>query len=65
MREAIQTANTLLEPYIRHTPVIQIAGTDWNLDCSPTLKLETLQYTGSFKARGAFNRLLRPCPRPV
>src|SRR6266567_1855640 len=58
MREAISTANTLLAPYIRQTPVIQIAGADWNLDCHPTLKLETLQYTGSFKSRGAFNRIL-------
>lgn len=36
--------------YVRHTPVIDHEGV--------VLKLELLQHSGSFKARGAFNRLL-------
>jgi threonine dehydratase len=36
---------------VRRTPVLQVAPTLW-------LKLELLQHTGTFKARGAFNRQL-------
>jgi threonine dehydratase len=43
--------------FVRRTPVVQVeAGT---LGAAPVaLKLELLQHTGSFKARGAFNTLL-------
>jgi len=63
-RQAILHAHGKIQPYIRRTPVIEIAGTDCGLrDCRVTLKLELLQYTGSFKARGAFaNLLLRQVP---
>ncbi|WP_432564956.1 threonine/serine dehydratase [Kineococcus sp. SYSU DK003] len=37
---------------VRRTPVLQVAPGRW-------LKLEVLQHTGTFKARGAFNRQLR------
>jgi threonine dehydratase len=36
---------------VRHTPVLDVDG-------SVCLKLEYLQHSGSFKARGAFNRIL-------
>ena len=39
---------------VRRTPVIEVAIDDHRL----TLKLELLQHTGSFKARGALNKLL-------
>lgn len=44
-----------IAPHVRRTPVIetQIAGQD------VALKLEQMQLTGSFKARGAFNTLLQ------
>jgi len=39
--------------------VIEVRGADLNLDVdSVVLKLELLQHTGSFKPRGAFNRIL-------
>ncbi len=54
-RKTIAAAASRISPYVRHTPTLQTAfgGCD-----SVTLKLELLQHTGSFKPRGAFNRLL-------
>jgi threonine dehydratase len=40
---------------VRTTPLIQLDG---DLASRGVLKLEQLQHTGSFKARGAFNRIL-------
>jgi threonine dehydratase len=49
-RERIAEIERLIRPYIRHTPVIEADGL--------MLKLELLQHSGSFKARGAFANLL-------
>jgi threonine dehydratase len=59
-RDEIERAYDTIRPYLRRTPVIEV-------DLDPvgpvTLKLEQLQYAGSFKARGAFtNLLLRDVP---
>jgi threonine dehydratase len=64
-RERIEAAERVIRPYIRRTPVIEIGGRDFGLDGPPvTLKLELLQHSGSFKARGAFaNMLLREVPK--
>jgi len=43
---------------VRHTPVLHLSAADLGLGFPVTLKLELLQHTGSFKPRGAFNRLL-------
>ncbi|MEA2813968.1 MAG: threonine dehydratase [Rhodospirillaceae bacterium] len=49
----------LIAPHIRRTPVVQIDGTDLGLAPGGVLlKLEQLQHSGSFKARGAFANLL-------
>jgi threonine dehydratase len=49
----------LIRPFVRRTPVVEIDGGDFGLDgISITLKLEMLQHSGSFKARGAFTNLL-------
>src|SRR6202166_995055 len=55
----IRAAHARIRSHIRHTPLLETA--------SPTpgapplsLKLECLQATGSFKARGAFHNLLTP-----
>lgn len=45
------TARERIAPYIRRTPM-------HSLPDGPLLKLENLQVTGSFKARGAFNHVL-------
>ena len=43
-----------IRPYIVTTPTFQTLSFGQRID----LKLEQLQYTGSFKCRGAFNSLL-------
>jgi threonine dehydratase len=57
-RSAIAAAATRLAAYVRHTPVVEIDGNSLSCRCPVKLKLELLQHTGSFKPRGAFNRLL-------
>ncbi|MFM9939678.1 MAG: serine/threonine dehydratase [Hyphomicrobiaceae bacterium] len=55
---AIAAAAARIEGRVRQTPIIAIEGRDLGLDLGPiTLKLELLQHTGSFKARGAFASL--------
>ena len=49
----------LIRPYVRVTPTLRTSGDE--IGCAPfplTLKLELLQHSGSFKARGAFANLL-------
>lgn len=43
---------------VRRTPTIRLAGGELGLAYPVTLKLELLQHAGSFKPRGAFNRVL-------
>ncbi|MGH7043254.1 MAG: pyridoxal-phosphate dependent enzyme [Acetobacteraceae bacterium] len=61
-RAAIAAAARRLAPVIRHTPALRVSRDEIGLAGTPlahlTLKLELLQHTGSFKPRGAFNRLL-------
>ena len=57
-RNAIEEASGRIAPYIRHTPTIALNAGDLGVPSPVCLKLECLQHTGSFKARGAFNRLL-------
>jgi threonine dehydratase len=58
-REHITATYQLIRPYIRRTPILEIPGADFGLDSSNMIfKLELLQHSGSFKARGAFNNLL-------
>jgi threonine dehydratase len=55
----IEAAYPLIRPHIRETPVIEVAAADFGLAGAPiTLKLEFLQVSGTFKARGAFYNLL-------
>jgi threonine dehydratase len=63
-RESIVSTYATIRPYIRRTPVIEVEGSDFGLDgIRLALKLEQLQHSGSFKARGAFtNLLMRPIP---
>jgi threonine dehydratase len=56
--EAIRDARARIAPRIRRTPVVEITGAEIGLSDFPlTLKLECLQHSGSFKARGAFASL--------
>ncbi|MBR1125979.1 threonine/serine dehydratase [Bradyrhizobium lablabi] len=57
--QSIAQCEKLIRQHIRRTPVIEVAGQDFGLTAeSLTLKLELLQHSGSFKARGAFANLL-------
>ncbi len=53
-----------IRPHIRETPVAEVDGAEFGLsDIRLVFKLEQLQHSGSFKARGAFaNLLLREVP---
>lgn len=57
-QDDIRAAARRVTPYIRTTPVIQLESGWSDVPGDTFLKLESLQITGSFKPRGAFNRLL-------
>jgi threonine dehydratase len=57
-RERIAATYELIEPHVRHTPLITVDGGDFSLPSPLRLKLEFMQHGGSFKARGAFANLL-------
>ena len=63
-REHISATAAVIRPHVRSTPVVEISGSDLGLaNLQICLKLELLQHSGSFKARGAFaNLLLRRIP---
>lgn len=63
-RDRISATAAAVRDHIRRTPVVDLSGSDLGLPNNPiTLKLELLQHSGSFKARGAFaNLLLRQIP---
>ncbi|MCA1415751.1 threonine/serine dehydratase [Bradyrhizobium sp. NBAIM20] len=64
-RERIAATEPVIRPHIRRTPLVQADLADFGLPAAPvTFKLEMLQHSGSFKARGAFaNLLLRQVPQ--
>ncbi len=63
-RASIAATHDRIAPHIRKTPVLPEPAESFALSGQPLLfKLEFLQHTGSFKARGAFaNLLLRQVP---
>ncbi|WP_419694871.1 threonine/serine dehydratase [Mesorhizobium muleiense] len=63
-RERIAAMEPRIRPFVRHTPVLRVDMADFGRPpLSVDLKLECLQQSGSFKARGAFTNLLeRPVP---
>jgi len=57
--EQIRSTYQIIRPHIRRTPIIDVDGADFGIKAARlTLKLESLQHAGSFKARGAFTNLL-------
>ncbi|MDQ0132528.1 threonine dehydratase [Neorhizobium galegae] len=57
--ERIAETETLIRPHIRRTPAMRVDMRDFGGTPLPVdLKLELLQHSGSFKARGAFTNLL-------
>jgi len=63
-RQRIADTYQTIRPYIRRTPVVEVAGADLGREgVVVTLKLELMQHAGSFKPRGAFaNLLMRDVP---
>jgi threonine dehydratase len=63
--QTIARCERIIRPHIRRTPVIEVNGDEFGLPATTlTLKLELLQHSGSFKARGAFaNFLAREVPK--
>ncbi len=58
-RETIAATHAVIKHYVRQTPVIEVSGEEFGFAPFPlALKLELLQHSGSFKARGAFANLL-------
>ncbi|ESY81619.1 threonine dehydratase [Mesorhizobium sp. LNHC221B00] len=58
-RERIAAMEPRIRPYIRRTPVLRVDMADFDRPpLAVDLKLECLQHSGSFKARGAFTNLL-------
>ena len=55
-REEIEAAAVRIAPLVRRTPMMALGATE--LPGNVQLKLELLQHSGSFKARGAANTLL-------
>ncbi len=54
----IAPAYERIRPHIRQTPTIDIAANTFGYEGMWNFKLEMMQHSGSFKARGAFNNLL-------
>jgi threonine dehydratase len=57
-RSDIERASGRIAAWIRRTPVLEVEPETFGTPDSIALKLECHQHTGSFKPRGAFNRIL-------
>src|SRR6187551_1713702 len=57
-RSDVEAARERVRPYVRRTPVLELWPGSFGLAGRLTLKLELVQQTGSFKPRGAFNKIL-------
>jgi threonine dehydratase len=51
-----------IRPHLRETPLFESPGVSALVGTTVLLKLENLQHTGSFKARGALNKMLSLSP---
>ncbi len=56
--ETIQRARACIEPHVYRTPVTHSRALSRRFNCEVFLKLENWQKTGSFKVRGALNKIL-------
>lgn len=61
----IRDAQLRLRPYLHWTPLVRSETLSREFDSNVYLKLECLQKTGSFKPRGAFNKLLSLSPEEL
>src|SRR5204863_182358 len=61
----IEEAAARLGGRVRCTPTIEVEASAFATAAPITLKLELMQHTGSFKPRGAFNRILSNAVPPA
>lgn len=54
----IRNARKRISPYIVKTPLLRLENLDKYLGCQVYAKAECMQTTGSFKLRGAMNKIL-------
>jgi len=57
-RKDVETAWARIRDHIRRTPALELPAGSLGLPCALSVKLEQLQHSGSFKARGAFHKIL-------
>ena len=57
-RADIEAARRRIAGHVRSTPVLEAGAGSFGLEMPLVLKLELMQHTGSFKPRGAFNKML-------
>lgn len=55
---SIEAAAARIDPFVHRTPILHCAALDQLAGCRIHAKSEHLQRSGSFKARGAYNKLL-------
>jgi threonine dehydratase len=60
--EEIRRAQERIAPYVKRTPLARSETLSRHLGTNVFVKYELFQYTGSFKPRGAFNKLLSLTP---
>lgn len=60
--EHIRAARERIASYTVHTPLLRLENLDSFLGCQVYVKLECMQNTGSFKLRGAMNKILSLTP---
>ncbi|MEQ8362428.1 MAG: threonine/serine dehydratase [Cyclobacteriaceae bacterium] len=58
LAEKIEKAEKVIRPFVRETPLEYSYLLSVDTGCDVYLKLENLQITGSFKARGSMNKIL-------
>jgi threonine dehydratase len=63
--DMIASARARVSPFVRRTPIISTRPGELGLSHGVALKLELLQYTGSFKVRGAFHKILTASQRGI
>jgi threonine dehydratase len=61
-REDIEEARVVIDGLVHRTPLLSSRSVGERTGCEVWLKAENLQKTGSFKARGAFNKVLHLPP---
>lgn len=61
-KKEVLAADARIKPFIRETPLDYAINLSHLTSCDVYFKCEHLQYTGAFKIRGAFNKLLTLTP---